>query len=94
MVFGIDDAALAALATVAAASIKGGSDAMSSSAAAKAKKREAKEMKRQTLADMYNKALQRQLEFSKFNQEQEGTNTARRVAALQEMANGFTRALR
>jgi hypothetical protein len=94
MVFGLDDAAIAALATVAAGALQAGGSAMGGAANAKAAKKQAKEMKRQTLADMYNKALQRQLDYFKFNQEQEGTNTARRTAALQEMANGFTRALR
>lgn len=97
MVFGLDDAALAALATVTAASIKGGVDAAGSSsqssAQAKGSKRQAKESKRQTLADMYNKALQREFDLYRFNQEQSGTNTARRNAALQETANGFSRSL-
>lgn len=90
MVFGIDDAALAALATVTASAVSGG---MGAGASDKKTKKEAKESKRQTLADMYNKALQREFDLHRFSQEQEGTNTARRAAALQEMANGFSRAL-
>lgn len=93
MVFGIDDAALAALATVTAASIQGAGSAMGGASSAKAEKKKAKEMKRQTLADMYNKALQREFDLFRHEQEMGGTNTARRAAALQEMANGFSRSL-
>ena len=94
MVFGIDDAAIAALATVTAGALQGGGSAMGGIAQGKATKRGAKETKRQTLADMYNKALQREFDLFRFEQEQGGNNTARRTAAMQEAANGFTRALR
>lgn len=86
MVIGIDDAALAALATVVAGGVQGGMSASGS-------KKTAKETKRQTLADMYNKALQRQMDQYKFAQENSGNNTARRAAALQETSNQFGRAL-
>lgn len=89
----VDPATATIIAASIAAAAKGTGDAMSSSASAKAEKRKAKEMKRQTLADMYNKALGRELDLYKFNQEQSGTNTARRNAALQESANAFIRSL-
>lgn len=89
----MDPATITAIAAVTAAALKGGGDAMAGSAQGKGLKRQAKESKRQTLADMYNKALQREMDLFKFNQEQGGTNTARRAAALQETSNGFTRAL-
>lgn len=89
----MDPATIAALATVTAAAFQGGGAAMGGSAQGKAMKKQAKETKRQTLADMYNKALQREFDLYRFNQEQSGTNTARRNAALQETANGFSRSL-
>lgn len=89
----MDPATIAALATVTAAALQGGGSAMGGAASAKAQKKQAKETKRQTLADMYNKALQREFDLHRFGQEQSGTNTARRSAALQETANGFSRSL-
>ncbi len=89
----MDPATIAALATVTAAALQGGGAAMGGAASAKAQKKQAKETKRQTLADMYNKALQREFDTYRFSQEQGGTNTARRNAALQETANGFSRSL-
>lgn len=94
MVFGIDDAAIAALATVTAGALQGGGAAMGGAAQGRAMKKQAKETKRQTLADLYKSALQREFDLYRFGQEQGGNNTARRAAALQEAANGFTRALR
>lgn len=89
----MDPATIAALATVTAAALQGGGQAMGGASQAKAMKKQAKENKRQTLADMYNKALQREFDLYRFNQEQSGTNTARRNAALQETANGFSRSI-
>lgn len=87
-------ATIAALATIAASGIKAASEAHGAQAGKKGSKRQAKESRRQTLADMYNKALQRELDVYKHNQEQGAGTAARRAAALQETASGFTRALR
>lgn len=89
----MEPATMAALATVTAAALQGGGSALGGASQAKAMKKQAKETKRQTLADMYNKALQREFDLYRFGQEQGGTNTARRNAALQETANGFSRSL-
>ena len=90
MVFGVDDLALA---TLLAGGLTAGATAAGGASSAKARKKEAKESKRQTLADMYNKALERQLSQSKFSQEQGGNTAARRASLLQEMASGFSKNL-
>lgn len=76
-----------------AAAAQGAGSAMGASASGKAAKREAKENKRKTLADMYNKALQRELELYKHSSEQGGLNSARRASILQDTASGFRQAL-
>lgn len=89
----VDPGTATIIAASLAAAAQGASGAMGSASNAKAEKRKAKEMKRQTLADMYNKALGRELDLYKFTKENESTNTARRSAALQESANAFIRSL-
>ncbi len=89
----MEPATMTALAAITSAALQGLGSGFGGAAQAKAEKRKAKEMKRQTLADMYNKALQREFDLYRFGQEQGGANTARRAAALQETANGFSRSL-
>ncbi len=89
----MDPATMTALATVASSALQGAGSMFGGGAQAKAAKKEAKEMKRQTLADILNKALGRELDLYKFTKEQESGMTKSKMAALQEAANGFTRAL-
>lgn len=80
-------------ATIISSSFEGLGSGMQAGASKAAGKKQAKEMKRATLADMLNKALGRELDLYKFTSEQGGINTGRRAAALQETANSFIRAL-
>lgn len=90
----MDPATIAMLANIAAQGIKGGMEGAESSKARKFKKKELRERKRQTLADFYNRALERELDTYKFGAEERSTNAARRAAALQESANAFRSSLR
>lgn len=89
----MNPAIIAALATITASAAQGGGQALSGASSARAEKKRAKESKRQTLADMYNKALQRQFDQYRFDREQDANSTSRRSSALQDTANGFSRSL-
>lgn len=70
--------------------LKGGLDALSRAGASKKSKKEAK---RQTLADMYNKALARELEALKFESSQGSDLAFQRGKAMKRAANEFTKSL-
>lgn len=89
----MDPATITAIAMITAAALKGGSSMMQGAAGNKNAKRDAKEMKRRTMADLYGKALGRELDLYKFTSEMGGANTANRASALQNTANGFRQAL-
>lgn len=89
----VDPATATIIAASIAAAAQGAGSGMGAAAQKKAAKRQAKETKRQTLADMYNKALQRELELFKSTSEQSGLNAARRASLLQDTASGFRQSL-
>jgi hypothetical protein len=89
----VDPATASLIAASIAAASQGASAGMSAAATKKAAKRQAKEDKRATLADMYNKALAREMELYKFQSEQGGLNAARRADLLQDAASGFRQSL-
>lgn len=70
--------------------LKSGLDALSRAGASRKSKKEAK---RQTLADMYNKALAREMEALKFESSQGGDLDFQRGKALKRTANEFTKSL-
>lgn len=70
--------------------LKSGLDALGRAGASRKSKKEAK---RQTLADMYNKALARELEALKFESSQGGDLAFQRGKALKRTANEFTKSL-
>ncbi len=76
-----------------AAAAQGAGAGMSAAASRKAARRQTKEDKRATLADMYNKALAREMDMYKFYSEQGGLNAARRADLLQDAASGFRQSL-
>lgn len=59
----------------------------------KLQKKQIKEIKRQTFADLLNQALKRQSEESQFGRELASTQAARQAAALQDIAAGFRQSL-
>lgn len=89
----MDPGTITALATVLSAAAKGAADSFGSASSKKAEYKKAKEMKRKTLAELYNSALDREMNLHKFTSEQGGLNSARRMQALQEAANGFRQSL-
>lgn len=89
----VDPATATLIAASLAAAAQGASSGMGAAASKKAAKRQAKEDKRATLADMYNKALAREMDMYKFYSEQGGLNAARRADLLQDAASGFRQSL-
>lgn len=73
---------------------QGVQDVLRSNDEYKNSKRESKEKKRRTLADLLNQARKRKLAMLKMQQEYEGELTGEKNEALQHAARGFAEALR
>lgn len=69
---------------------QGASSAISGANKAAATKRQAKEVKRQTFANLLNRALRRQFGLSKARNEYSDDMNDYQMRALQELASGFT----